>query len=462
MPDISARLSLPYLMPSQAQKHVTHNEALLRLDLLVQLTVEDYSANTPPALPEDGQIWGLGAAPSGAWAGHPDELAAWVDGNWYFVEPVAGWRAANAGTGEVRVWNGTGWTPQDLTGLEGVGINTGYDSTNRLSVSAPATLLNHEGAGHQLKLNKAQSTDTASLLFQTGFSGRAEMGTNGTDAFSIKLSDDGSVWTTGLSFDGATGIPSAPEGLSVNGAITGTAITQSDEDTTTGRLIKVGDGGLLGDAVDVAGPAALHTRNLKGGTYVAVASVTGGLPESTAYWHTMMLNKRSGGFFSGLSIRNTGNPSAQRAWFGSGANDTTPMIWTELWHRANTTVDTNGFIKEASPIVRLFDTGTEEPAEPVEAEFARVGTGQYSLSGVNPLATRGWQIEVPQDANGNRLVFVETRYDTEARVLHVQTSAVAWDGRWVAGEAIDIPDGRWIDLRFATPEGQDAQAADAE
>lgn len=69
MPDTSARLGLPYLMPAQAQKHVTHNEALVRLDLLTQLVLEARGAETPPASPADGEIHALGAAPVEAWAG---------------------------------------------------------------------------------------------------------------------------------------------------------------------------------------------------------------------------------------------------------------------------------------------------------------------------------------------------------------------------------------------------------
>ena len=173
MPDTSARLSMPYLMPSQAQKHVTHNEALLRLDLLVQLTVQEFAANTPPALPAEGGIWGVGAAPTGDWAGHPGELAAWVNGAWHFIAPQSGWRAARVGDGDLRVWDGSAWVAHALPDIDmvaGVGINASYDATNRLSVSADATLLSHEGSDHQLKLNKATAADTASLLFQTGFS----------------------------------------------------------------------------------------------------------------------------------------------------------------------------------------------------------------------------------------------------------------------------------------------------
>jgi streptogramin lyase len=92
------------------------------------------------------------------------------------------------------------------------------DAVNRLTVAAPATLLNHAGSGHQLKLNKATVADTASLLFQTGFSGRAEMGTAGTDAFGIKVSANGSVWFMALEADGATGRVTLPAPLTLGGA----------------------------------------------------------------------------------------------------------------------------------------------------------------------------------------------------------------------------------------------------
>lgn len=90
--------------------------------------------------------------------------------------------------------------------VPGLGINSSHDSSNRLTVSAEAALLNHDGAGHQLKINKAAEADTASLLFQTGFLGRAEMGTAGDDNWSIKVSADGATWIDGMVIDAASGM----------------------------------------------------------------------------------------------------------------------------------------------------------------------------------------------------------------------------------------------------------------
>lgn len=450
-PDSSNRLDLPFIQASQAQKHVTHNEALQHLDVLTQTVVEAFEAETPPGTPEAGAVWALGAAPTGDWVDQAGMLATWDGLAWRFVQPRTGWRAYGESDNQLRVWSGSSWdviTPE-LDNLDGIGVNTSHDVTNRVAVSAPATLLSHEGAGHQLKINKALATDTASLLFQTGWSGRAEIGTAGSDGLAVKVSADGSTWHTGLSVDGATGDLHMPQGLQVDGAFTGTAVTQSAEDTSSGRLLKVGDGGLLGDAVQITGSAGLHTRGLGGGSYIAIASATGGLPESSSFWHSLILNKRSGGYLSGFAIRDTANTAAQRIWFGAGGSMTNEIIWTELWHNANTTVDTNGFIKEASPIVRLFDNGTEEPADPVNAGFTRLGTGHYVLSDVDTLACKGWQVEVPQDSNGNRIVFVETTYEAQTRSLSIQCSEVSWNGRWVAGAPKDIPEGRWVDLRFS-------------
>ncbi len=201
MSDISPRLELPLLQPAQAQKHVTHNEALRILDIFVQLTVEDFDATDPPVSPVEGPIYAVGAGGTGDWFGANGLLATWVDGAWQFHTPTAGWIAAHAATSEVRVFTGSVWSAVTGGGaastqnLSGVGVNTTSDLTNRLSVVAPATLLSHEGAGHQVKINKAAVGDTASVLFQTGFSGRAEIGLTGDDDLSIKLSADGTTWS---------------------------------------------------------------------------------------------------------------------------------------------------------------------------------------------------------------------------------------------------------------------------
>lgn len=352
----SPNLALPYLAAAQAQKHVTVNEALRALDALVQIAVESAELSTPPGSPADGQRWIVGDAPTDAWAGQTDKIAAWQDGAWTFYAPRDGWRAWDrenarelvyrssppgwwsAATGDVvsdadftivddsdstkrarfelsgitsgqtRVFSlpnftgtlacvsggvqtftntttfsapftlsgptaslgtstaaattyglGIGATPSGSTktlnlgtaGLSGsttivnvgstvsgadgqlvinlpdvqfaatvatinapaanlsaarIGIGGATaDATNRLSVNAPATLLNHAGASHEATVNKAAAGNDAAFAFKTGFSTRALFGLLGNDDWSLKVSPNGSTYFDAMVADRSNG-----------------------------------------------------------------------------------------------------------------------------------------------------------------------------------------------------------------------------------------------------------------
>src|SRR5690606_31531342 len=150
-------LRLPCIAPAQAQKHVTHNEAIRALDALVHIAVEDRHLSEPPAEPVDGERYIVAGDASGSWAGHENEIAAFQDGAWAFYAPREGWIAWVSGENLLLAWNGSSWQPAGLTDpTPKLGINATADATNRLTVAAPASLFNNEGGGHQLKINKAQ------------------------------------------------------------------------------------------------------------------------------------------------------------------------------------------------------------------------------------------------------------------------------------------------------------------
>jgi hypothetical protein len=218
----TANLSLPLIAAAQAQKHITHNEALERLDALVQLSVIDV-LQQPPASPSEGARYICAAGALEEWAGHDDEIAAWQAGGWQFYAPRTGWIAWVEAQARLEVFEGSQWLPQASGGSSEVvsllGINATADAANRLTVSAPNSLFNHEGSDHRVKINRAASADTASVLFQSDFSGRAEFGLTGDDNFRLKVSADGSNWLDAVNIDAATGhaelnlaqIPAAPQ-----------------------------------------------------------------------------------------------------------------------------------------------------------------------------------------------------------------------------------------------------------
>lgn len=242
MSDQTPNLSLPFIMPAQAQKHVTHNEAIELLDMIVQLTLEATGATTPPGAANEGQAWALGSGAVDGWTGQDGMIAAWRGGGWLFVAPRDGWLAWVRDAAELQVLTGGAWVTQGgdpvLQNLPSVGINATADATNRLSVNADATLLNNNGAGHQVKINKAGSGDTGSLLYQTGFSGRAEMGLAGNDDFSIKVSPDGAAWTTAVTLEAASGRVQIGEVLQLKPSTTPVSANAGDIhfDSVTSKL----------------------------------------------------------------------------------------------------------------------------------------------------------------------------------------------------------------------------------
>ncbi len=237
----TALLRLPYIASNQSQKHVTHNEALRMLDALVQLSVADRDLSAPPADPEEGTRYIVAGGASGAWTGWEGSIAAFLDGAWMRFQPLAGWLAWVTDESRLLCHDGAVWSDFVSTSFgvalaggtfDKIGINATADTTNRLALASAASLFNHAGNGHQIKVNKAAATDTNSLLFQTNWSGRAEMGCAGEDDFSFKVSADGSSWTTALKIARATG------------RMTGEAVQLSTSDTASGKLLTVGAFGL--------------------------------------------------------------------------------------------------------------------------------------------------------------------------------------------------------------------------
>lgn len=114
MSDTTIRLLLPYILAAQAQKHVTHNEALRRLDGLINLTVKDRTRTAPPVTPTEGQAHLVAGGASGLWAGWSGDIAVWTDGSWLRLPAQPGWRLWVIDEGVMLVRIGTNWLSLDV------------------------------------------------------------------------------------------------------------------------------------------------------------------------------------------------------------------------------------------------------------------------------------------------------------------------------------------------------------
>lgn len=86
----SARLALPFIAAGQAQKELTHNEALTLIDAALAAAAQSAGLNDPPATPAAGQCWVVGDAPTGARIDHAGALACRTESGWRFVPAIEG------------------------------------------------------------------------------------------------------------------------------------------------------------------------------------------------------------------------------------------------------------------------------------------------------------------------------------------------------------------------------------
>lgn len=219
----TTHLALPLIDAAQAQKHVTHNESLALLDALAHLAVSARGVAFPPASPIEGERLLIGADAAGAFAGKSGLIATFLAGAWSFLTPRPGWRLYVTAESLLLLYDGANWVDlgsslRDLENLSRLGVGTSADANNPLSAKLNAALFTAKSTGEsgsgdlRLTLNKEAAANTASLVYQDAYSGRAEMGLSGDDNFRVKVSADGSAWKNAIVIDRATGAVAFPSG----------------------------------------------------------------------------------------------------------------------------------------------------------------------------------------------------------------------------------------------------------
>lgn len=198
----SIHLHLPYLEAAQAQKHVTLNEALRRLDALVQLSVIDATHGSPPASPTDGARYLIATPASGAWLGKENMIAAYMDGAWTYFAPERGWRAFDEATGAGLVFTGTVWSGENGTAL------SPHGATSALAILE---------ADHGLTAGASNTTSLAipDRAIVLGVTGRVIAAVTGASAWHLGVAADNQRYgnnigaAPGSTVIGVSGTPTA-------------------------------------------------------------------------------------------------------------------------------------------------------------------------------------------------------------------------------------------------------------
>ncbi|WP_447874391.1 phage tail fiber protein [Serratia fonticola] len=222
-------------------------------------------------------------------------------------------------------------------------------------------------------------------------------------------------------------------------------------------VLKAGDYGVGANGIGLATGSSC---------FISQSIASGLAPNGAGFQSVYAANRRAQ-----LFIGTDGKVISRFSTTDTPETDTT--TWNTHYTTANTTVDANGFIKKASPIVKLFGDGTSElndESQGVTTE--RISEGVYRVSGTlgfNSDAEWGGVdggIEIPIDRNKLPLIWLD--YDVEPtgdlliKTFHRVNSTAPKFAQNVKvgykeGQPIDIPDGRWIDLRVEMPGGDEPE-----
>ena len=105
----TARLAFPLLVPGQLEKEMFHNEAIQAIDLLLCPVVDGIGSGIPPAAPEIGGCYVVGASGTGGWEGQDGALACFTDGGWRFAGPFEGMQLFHKSSGQMLTYRSGLW-----------------------------------------------------------------------------------------------------------------------------------------------------------------------------------------------------------------------------------------------------------------------------------------------------------------------------------------------------------------
>lgn len=300
MPDASIHLSLPYIQPSQAQKHVTHNEAVQVLDAVVQLAVIDRDLATPPALPAEGARYIAATGAGGAWAGWDLNVVIWLGSAWLRLTPKTGWLVWVVDEAKLLVWDGNSWEAASpgaatsfLDGAFRLENQTDPTKVARFNLADLTT-----GTTRVYTLPDV-STEVAGLAGAQSFSGAKTF--NGTVTAANTLTATGAVNTTGtVTASGpvnTTGTLAASGPLNASGAVTASGtLTSSGAMTVSGSFAASGSFATSGATATLG--SATATASYGVGTGATLTAVT------------KTLNLGTGGVSGSTTVVNVGSATA--------------------------------------------------------------------------------------------------------------------------------------------------------
>lgn len=378
------------------------------------------------------------------------------------------------------------WQQQDfLTGANYIGSNDVWTNT-------PAGVSYNAGTGVSITVDYISSNSTRiglTLVPDTTLAANFKVykvlsvGAKGSRVFTVReeLTSANPVPITG----GGTGAITAPLARTALGLGSAAVadVVANNADQTAGRAMTTGSNGIGGPSVNMTsvnnawlnplGMMSLTTMANWGGT--TPTDVSGSLP---AHWNIISLGVGTGQVAAGsrkavIAIQSFNVGSGAPQCYVRTIHDTALSPAVMLYHTNNTTVDSNGFLKKASPVVKLYGDGSSETNHESDgAASERISEGVYKISGVLGFnSDDAWGgidggIEIPTDKNKQPLIWVDYLLEEDGDLIiktyhrtHPTSPVFAQNNinGYEDGQSIDIPAGRFVDLRVQMPEREETE-----
>ncbi|UUV44796.1 hypothetical protein RCRUDOLPH_29 [Rhodobacter phage RcRudolph] len=224
----TTNLVMPLMSAAQSQKHLTHNDAIVKLDVLVQLAVISTSLTAPPGSPADGDRYIVGSAPTGAWTGKDLNVAYYSNGVWQFAVPRPGWQAYDIANNDLLVWNGTAWIDLAVAG--------GYASTTSATTFTDNLLTLQDNADNTKKAQFELSGITTATT-------RVYTLPNVAGALA-SLGNLAQTFTGAMTFSGTFVVSAATSSLGTSTAASTINVGTGATLASTAKTVNIGTGGV--------------------------------------------------------------------------------------------------------------------------------------------------------------------------------------------------------------------------
>ncbi|WP_413251592.1 hypothetical protein [Yersinia massiliensis] len=383
------------------------------------------------------------------------------------------------------------WQQQDfLTGAN-------YIGSNNIWTNAPADIIYNAGTGVSITVDYISSNSTRiglTLIPDTTSQSNYKIykvisvGAKGSRVFTVRRVQNSAIPVSIA--DGGTGAITAPLARTALGLGSAAVVdvVANSADQTAGRAMTTGSNGIGGQAVNYqsVNNAFLHPNGTMG--MVTATNWGGTTPTDTsgslpAHWNVISFGVGNGQVVAGsrksiIAIQSYNVGSGAPQCYVRTIHDTALSPAVMLYHTNNTTVDSNGFLKKASPVVKLYGDGgseTNEESDGVTSE--RISEGVYKISGVLGFnSDDAWGgvdggIEIPTDKNKQPLIWVDYSLEEDGDLVirtyhrtHPTSPQFAQNNikGYEDGQPIDIPLGRFVDLRVQMPEREETELPLAE